>query len=248
MNTIGRYIIISFKENFVYRLNAFLVILDSFIDISGIFIFWYSLTKIGFLPEGLDETGVYHFIAFTIIAFAVRALFVGTIDLADHIVEGTLDYYLVKPYNAYMLILLERINFLRITVMFTVGTIILLLHADSFLEALLGIVVSTLGTIAICLIPIILTLLSFYFKKMDGLYYLMSYLYITMNYPTTMYSRDLRKVFTFIFPIAFSATIPAQIQSVSNSLLLYIAIFLGMELLVFKLFWKIFRGHYEPTN
>ena len=59
------------------------------------------------LPAGLL------FMGFSLISSSVSNLFVGAWDLESHVLEGTLDAYLVKPCSPMLLILLERANFLR---------------------------------------------------------------------------------------------------------------------------------------
>lgn len=169
MNIIVRYIGLSWKKNFAYRINGFLVILDTMMDCFTLWLFWASLLELNLDLMGWTPEAIRLFLGYSLISSAVANLFVGAWDIGDHIPDGTLDTYLVRPCNPVLLILLERANFLRFAVTFPAGLVMVLRYGGSGHPALLlgGIALSILGTVLLQLLVLCIYILSFLVQE-DG--------------------------------------------------------------------------------
>lgn len=102
-------------------MNGAMVILDTLMDCFSIWLFWASLLEMGIHIPGWDVRALRLFMGYSLISMGIAVLFVGNNDIQRHVLDGTLDPYLVKPCHPILLLLLERANFLRLLVAFPIG-------------------------------------------------------------------------------------------------------------------------------
>lgn len=252
MNIIVRYIGLSWKKNFAYRVNGFLVILDTMMDCFTLWLFWASLLELDLDLMGWTPEAIRLFLGYSLISSAVANLFVGAWDIGDHIPDGTLDTYLVRPCNPVLLILLERANFLRFAVTFPAGLVMVLRYGGSGHPALLlgGIALSILGTVMLQMLVLCVYILSFWFKKMDTCADIFESALSVSRYPLVFFGKKLGLFLTYVLPVAFTATIPTELvagQTLRWSLPAFLGLSVGFVLLAYGL-WRAGRRKYESAN
>lgn len=252
MNIIVRYIIISLKKNFINKMNAVMVILDTVLACFSIWLFWNSLLEMDLQIEGWGISSIQMFIGFSLIARAFTNLTVGDYDIQQHIAKGTLDNFLVKPCNPIIAIMMERPDFLQFFVTFFIGLICVFIHCDGSKigYALIAIFVCIIATITLCLLEVMIFEGAFWLKKTDmfaDVYFAIS---SVSKYPLVFFGKKITLFLTYILPVAYVGTIPTEITAggVLSISILVPLLLLGINLLGVTILWKLGRRRYESTN
>lgn len=252
MSTIVRYILISVKKNFTYKMNGLMVIIDSVIDCFSIWLFWSSLLEMGITVPGWNDYALQLFMGFSLISASIAVLFVGSYDIERHILKGSLDDILLRPCNPVLYIMAERANFLRFLVMYPVG-LVLVYHgvtASSFWIITGAVIMCMLSTVSVKMISIIIYEMSFFIKKVDSIYEVISSMTIIADYPLFFLKGKVRFILTYLLPITLIATIPVEFILHGLNILLYGVplCLLLLEIFCIKIIWKAGRDRYESTN
>lgn len=252
MSTIGRYIQLSLKKMFTYRMNMVSVIIDTVIDCFSIWLFWKSIMELELNLATWNDKYIYLFIGYSMIFRSVYTIFSKCWDLQKNIIQGTLDIYLVRPGNPVVMILLENVNCLRIFLSFGIGIIILMIHVEraNFFYSCIAIIVCIIASICMGLIKVIVYECSFFFRKMDSIAEIVETVFTVTDYPIILFGKNFVLFFTFIIPAAFVATIPTTIsvQGMNDTNIIAVFIAFGILLLISTVLWKVGRNVYESTN
>lgn len=135
--------------------------------------------------------------------------------LMEDIREGTLDYALTRPADAQLLVSVRQVSFWNlidviigagvvawavVSLTTTVGPIDIVL----FLAALLC------GMVIMYCIWLSFTTLSFRLVDIDEAMQMLTGIYEAARWPVTVYPAWLRGVLTFLVPLAFAVTVPAE--------------------------------------
>lgn len=169
--------------------------------------------------------------------------------------EGTLDFVLTKPVDAQVLVSVRQIRIWQVTDV-VIGLIVLgvglaqiggrtgLVEAAAFLAALL------LGASMIYCFWMILTIGAFWIVRMDELHELFEGVYQSGRWPVGVYPSWLRIGLTFLVPIAFAVTVPAEaLAGRLTPLTLAGAAAFALALLAFtRWFWRFGLRHYSGAS
>lgn len=252
MNIIARYIVISLKKNFTYKMNGVMVILDTILACFSIWLFWNSLLELDLKIDGWGINSIQMFIGFSLIARAFTNLTVGDYEIQEHIIKGTLDNYLVKPCNPIVAIMMERPDFLQFFVTFFIGLACVFVHCDGSKigYALVSILVCMISTMTLCLLEVMIFEGAFWMKKTDvfaDIYFAIS---SVSKYPLVFFGKRITLFFTYILPVAYVGTIPTEttINGILSITILIPLLLLGINLFGVTLLWKLGRRRYESTN
>ncbi len=175
--------------------------------------------------------------------------------LMGDIQSGTLDFALTRPADAQMLISIREVRIWQF-VDVLMGLVVLgyaannlkgtvgILQVTAFIAALL------IGAVMIYCFWLILTTGAFWVIRMEQVVELFQGLYQAGRWPVGIYPDWLRTGLTFLVPVAFAVTVPAE--ALSNrlnieTLLLAFGIMVG--LLVFsRWFWKVGVRNYSGAS
>ena len=169
--------------------------------------------------------------------------------------EGTLDFVLTKPEDAQVLVSIRDVRIWQLTDV-AIGLVVLafavvqmqgragLLEAAAFVAALL------LGGSMIYCFWLILTIGAFWVVRMDELHELFEGLYQSGRWPVGIYPGWLRIGLTFLVPVAFAVTVPAE--ALSGRLTpgtFALAVGFAAVLLAFtRWFWRFGLRHYSGAS
>jgi ABC-2 type transport system permease protein len=137
------------------------------------------------------------------------------VRLMEEIRDGKLDFALTKPADAQVLISVRELRVWR-TVDVLLGAIVL---GYGLLQLEVGVtpigaaafaVALGLGALMIYCFWLILTVGAFWIVRMDELAELFEGIYQSGRWPVTVYPGWLRVSLTFLVPIAFAVTVPAE--------------------------------------
>jgi ABC-2 type transport system permease protein len=240
-----------------YRANFFIQLFESIVLVgTGLIalavIFDHTSDLNGWTrPELMVVMGVYTMVG-GIIGFAIEPN-MGRI-LAD-IHQGTFDYVLTKPVDSQLLSSVRQFHLWRlIDVGVGIGVIVWgLVRMDDSLGAdeVAGFALTLVaGMILIYCLWLIVTAGAFWVVRMDMVQDLFTGLYRAGQYPVTVYPVGLKLVLTYLVPIGFAVTVPAE--SLTGRLtwtrVAVTALFLVVVFVVTRLTWRAGTRHYSGAS
>jgi ABC-2 type transport system permease protein len=129
--------------------------------------------------------------------------------------EGTLDFVLTKPEDAQVLVSVRDVKIWQ-SVDIIVGLVVLGIGVSQVqasigpVQVLAFLVALLLGGLMIYCFWLIITTGAFWIVRMDEVHELFDGLYQSGRWPVTIYPGWLRYSLTFLVPIAFAVTVPAE--------------------------------------
>jgi ABC-2 type transport system permease protein len=260
MNTL-RLLYIFFRVNVLnetaYRVNFFVQLLQSVLELgtalAGLGVIFSFTTSLG--GWGPDEmlalVGVYFLIG-GVISLLIQP---GMSALIDSVRDGTLDFTLTKPEDSQLLVSIQKVAiFSLIDLLLGAGVLTAALirlgetisgwQAAAFLGSLAG------GVMIVYSFWLILASLSFWFVRVENLLEIFRSMYEAGRWPVSLYPDWLRFGLTFIVPVAFATTIPAQtLTGKSNGWTLAGVAALAVGLfIVARLIWKLGLKRYAGAS
>lgn len=194
----------------------------------------------------------------------VHTLMAGVIGMVIHpnmqrllgdVREGTLDFILTKPEDAQVLVSVREVRIWRV-VDVVIGAIVLVAAGTQLagrvgpLEAAAFLVALGLGASMIYCFWLILTIGAFWIVRMDELHELFEGVYQSGRWPVGIYPGWLRIGLTFIVPIAFAVTVPAEALSGRLTPATFgLAVSFAAALFAFtRWFWRFGLRHYSGAS
>jgi ABC-2 type transport system permease protein len=168
---------------------------------------------------------------------------------------GTLDFMILKPEDAQFLISVRQIEIWKlidillglvvmIVALVRLGVQFGLLQAISFGVALLA------GGIIVYSFWLILATSAFWFVKTENILVIFQAMYQAGRWPVTIYPVWLQTILTFLVPVAFAVTVPAQAitgRLSVQTLALAVALAVGL-FLVSRWFWRFGIRFYSGAS
>jgi ABC-2 type transport system permease protein len=240
-----------------YRVNFFIQLFQSLLElgtaIAGLaVIFSYTDSLGGWSPdEVLALVGVYFLIG-GIIGLVIQP---GMEQLIESVREGTLDFLLVKPEDAQLLVSVQHVEIWKLidvvlgfgvlaTALFRLGERVGLAQAVAFAVMLAA------GGAIVYSFWLILATLSFWFVKVDNILVIFQSMYEAGRWPVSLYPPWLRFALTFLIPVAFATTIPAEALTgrLTPETLVGAALAAVVLLVVARVFWGIGVRQYNGAS
>jgi ABC-2 type transport system permease protein len=251
------YLRIGIMNEFQYRANLYIQVLQTFIALAtgliGLNLVFSQTTDLGGWnkAELLAVMGV-----FTIMGGVIRAAIQPNMErLMEEIREGTLDYALTKPADSQLFVSVREF---RLWQMVDVATgIVVLIVALTQLSwlvdfwAVLGFFSAlAMGAVMIYCFWLIVTSTAFWFVRVHEIADLFVGLYAAGRWPVDIYPNWLRYGLTFLVPVAFAVTVPAQALTGRLSLQIWLgALALTVVLfIVARTIWRIGLKNYSGAS
>ena len=169
--------------------------------------------------------------------------------------DGTLDFTLTKPEDAQFLVSIRRVNIWSI-IDIILGLAVLLIalvrlgekvgvgQAGEFVLMLIA------GAVIIYSFFLILATLSFWFVRVENILVIFQSMYEAGRWPVSLYPGWLRYGLTFVIPVAFATTVPAEALT---GRLNWITLILGVAIAVFllivsRIFWRVGLRRYSGSS
>jgi ABC-2 type transport system permease protein len=175
--------------------------------------------------------------------------------LREDIREGTFDFVLTKPEDVQLLSSVREIRIWRI-VDVLVGIVVLGV-AISLLQNSIGVVDALafgfallIGGLMIYCFWLILTTVAFWIVRIDEIHELFEGVYQSGRWPVTLYPEWLRVSLTFLVPIAFAVTVPAQALTgrLTPETLALATAFAVLLLAGTRWFWRVGTRRYSGAS
>lgn len=210
-------------NEFQYRLNFFVQLLQSTIALA------VGLVAIAIVYSHTDELGGWSS-AQLLAVMGVHLLIGGVIrtfvapnmrKLMEDVVEGTLDYALTRPADSQLMVSVREFSIWN-AIDIVIGFVVVVwagfaVEGAMGLFGTLGFVVTILcGAIIVYSVWLSATTVTFRLIRGDYMAQLLDGIYEAGRWPVTLYPGWLRMSLTFLIPLAFAVTVPAE--AVSNRL------------------------------
>lgn len=175
--------------------------------------------------------------------------------LMEDVRQGTLDFTLTKPQDAQLLISVRQMQIWKL-VDIMLGTGVLLIALVRLAKAIgpgeaVGFVLSLLaGGAIVYSFWLILATCCFWFVRIDNILVIFESMYEAGRWPVTIYPGALRWALTFLVPVAFAVTVPAEALTgrLTVSALLGAAALAVALLAASRWFWSVGIRHYTGAS
>jgi ABC-2 type transport system permease protein len=169
--------------------------------------------------------------------------------------DGTLDFTLVKPEDSQFLVTFQVVNIWK--------SIDIVLGCAVLLSALVKLAVRislaqaagfglmlVAGAILIYSFWVILAALSFWFVRVENILVIFQSMYEAGRWPVSLYPGWLRFALTFIVPVAFATTVPAEALTgrLTNDTLLAGVLAAFLLFLLSRIVWRIGLRQYSGAS
>lgn len=230
-----------------YRVNFFVQILQTLIALAtGLvvlsLVFEYADSLNGWSqPELLVVMGV-HFLIGGVVKMFIQP---NMMRLMDEIGQGTLDYTLTKPENAQLLVSVRELQFWQIVDVLT-GLVVLGWGLVSLQASMTAVNMASfllmlfLGITLMYSFWLMIATVTFWVIRVGNIVLIWQSLYQAGRWPVSIYPGWLRLVLTFLVPVAFAVTIPAETFTGRSSLGL-IGFAVGLTAVLFFVANRVWR-------
>ncbi len=257
LRLLGIHLRLGILNELQYRTNLFIQLIQSTVGLMtallGLGVVFSKTDSLGgwSAPELLAIIGVY-----TLVSGITQLVFQPSLArFMEDVRLGTLDFTLTKPVDAQILISVRQVEVWKL-VDVVVGIVVLGVaiaqlgeivgptEAVAFLVALLA------GVTIIYSFLLILATCVFWFIRLDNILNIFQSMYEAGKWPIGIYPPWLRAMLTFLVPIGFAITVPAEgLVGRLTSPELFGAIALAVVLpLIARVFWRIGVRHYSGAS
>jgi ABC-2 type transport system permease protein len=200
-----------------YRVNFFIQLFQSLMELgtalAGLAVIFSHTDTLGGwrADEVLALVGVY-FLVGGMIGLVIQP---GMARLIDSVRDGTLDFTLTKPEDAQVLVSIQRVEIWKLLdVVLGCGVLATALvrmggrvggHEAVGFAAMLA-----AGGVIIYSFWLILATLAFWFVRVENILEIFQSMYEAGRWPVSLYPGWLRFALTFVVPVAFATTVPAE--------------------------------------
>jgi ABC-2 type transport system permease protein len=257
LRLIWTYTRLSALNELQYRANFFMQFFSSLLTLANgliglALVFYHTETLAGWEPmELLVVVGVY-----TLIGGLIRAMIQPNMwRIMDGVHEGTLDFTLTKPEDAQLLVSMANFQLWKLVdviIGFVVlGYAVLKLGARVGIgEAVVFAVVLTCGGLMVYSLWLAIATTSFWVVRIWSLFEFFENMYQAGRWPVGIYPSWLRLILTFLVPVAFAVTAPAEALTArlnTQTLLLALAVAV-VTLIASRMFWKFGLQNYSGAS
>ncbi len=230
-----------------YRVNFFVQLFESVLElgtaIAGLaVIFSYTSNLGGWKPdEVLALVGV-----FFLVGGAIRMVIQPSLEqLIESVRDGTLDFTLAKPVDAQLMVSIQKLDLWKLVdVGLGAGVLAVALvrigeHVGTW-EAVAFAATLVAGGVIVYSFWTILATTAFWFVRVENILVIFQSMYEAGRWPVSIYPGWLRFALTFIVPVAFAVTVPAQalagklsVRTLAGAVTLAVGLFI-----LARLFWR----------
>ncbi len=253
----GVFLRLSALNELQYRVNFFLELLNSSLalatGLAGLALVFYHTEDLGGwrAPELIVVVGVYTLISGLINVFVQQSMF----RLMGSIREGTFDYVVTKPADAQFVSSIINIQIWK-SVDLILGAIVVAIGLTQLgasvgvLDALAFAVTMLAGGAMVYSLWLILTTTAFWFVQVWAVLDLLQQVTQAGRWPVGLYPIWLRIVLTFLVPVAFAVTVPAEALTgrlTAANMLVAAGVAVAL-LIISRVFWRFGLRHYSGAS
>lgn len=257
LRLLGLYIKISALNELQYRANFFVQLFQSALAlgtglVSLSLVFSYTATLGGWRQDELLIVMGVHIL----VGGLIKTLIQPNMErLMEDVQQGTLDYALTKPADSQVLVSVREFRVWQ-TIDIVMGAIVMavgvwrLRGSIGALDALAFGAAILLGGLMIYSVWLMLTTGSFWIVRVDNILEIFQSFYQAGRWPVGIYPGWLRSSLTFIVPVAFAVTVPAEALTnrLTGTVLLGMAGLAALLFVLARLFWRFGLRNYSGAS
>lgn len=252
-----QFVVMAFVRETEYRAHFFLNLLNGIAQLAlavatFLLIYRYTDTIAGWTrDEALLLVGIYRVVEGLIglqITLNMRSI-------SGYIRRGELDFYLLRPISSQFLVSLRRLRLEEIgNVLVGLGLALYAGNAAGVHWSALAVAEAAgfllCGVILLYALWFFTVTLSFWLVQVDTIDLIFFSLLETARYPVNYYTGAVRALLTFVIPVAFATTFPAQalLGGADHRLLPIGAALAVVALLGTRAFWNYAVRHYSSAS
>ncbi|MBI2018046.1 ABC-2 family transporter protein [Candidatus Daviesbacteria bacterium] len=217
------------------------------------FFIWVLLSRTQALAGYSLTQTFFFYLSFNLIDVIAQLLFREVYRFRPAVVNGTFDFYLIKPYNALFRALTSGPDLLDIiTLIPLLGAIAYFIGVlqINFFNVLIFVLLALAGFLIATAFHILVLALAVATTEID--HAIMLYRDVTNlgRFPIDIYKEPLRGFLTFIIPVGLMMSFPAKslMGFLSPLLVIYTLIFSLVFLYLSILIWKLSLKHYSSAS
>lgn len=257
LRLIGLFARISVQDDAAYRVDFLAHVLVTILHFAGELL---GLWTIYSNTDAIGDWGVWHLLAllgvFRIMTGVIAMVIAPNMRLImEEIRDGKLDYVVIKPIHSQFYVSFRRMVIWRAAdIVLGIGLIafaIARLHATlSIASALLFIVMLASGVVIIYSFWLMLATLAFWLTRVNNMEMVFWNVFEAGRYPVHIYDPRVRWALTFIVPLAFLTTFPAEAlvgRAEPHGVLLAVMM-ATLSLIGASLFWRFGLSRYAGAS
>lgn len=240
-----------------YRANFWINLLQSSLSLLSALagmsvVFYHTDALAGWQPmELLALLGIYFLMSGFISTFVQPSMERFLTDIR----QGTFDFVLTKPRDSQFLMSIRRISIWSLMDVL-LGSALLIValvrlgRGFSLTQGLSSLLVLAAGAIIVYSFWLMLATIAFWFVKVENILVVFQSMYQAGRWPVSIYPAVLRVLLTFLVPVAFAVTVPAEAvvgrltwTSLVSALVLAIVIFVAA-----RAFWRYGVRNYSGAS
>lgn len=240
-----------------YRANFFIQLFQSLLElgaaIAGVAIVFSHTEELGGWRQAelIALLGVYF-----LVGGLIRTLIQPSMQrFMEQVRLGTLDFTLTKPEDAQLLVSIQQVQIWKLTDVvlgvITLGVALARLDESLGVAGAVAFGVALLaGGAIVYSFWLMLATCAFWFVRVENILVIFQSMYEAGRWPVGIYPGWLRLSLTFLVPVAFATTVPAEALSgrlTTTTLLGAIALALAL-LAASRLFWRTGLRHYSGAS
>ena len=245
------------KNEMAYRLNLLLGVFEMLLvmgtSIGAVLVLFTHTSSLNgwTLPQMIALTGVYY-----VLQGGVNLVFSPSFEkLMEHVRMGTLDFTLLKPANAQLLLSTRHFAMIRVADLLLGLAIVavgLYMLSESVTPwALLSFAVTlACGVMLVYALLLVLVTLSFWFVRIDNIMAIFWAFTDAGRFPIDLYPGWLRFTLATVVPIGIAVTVPAQAIAGRMPLETFFGMLIGttIALAVASWFWRVGLRNYTGAS
>jgi ABC-2 type transport system permease protein len=251
------YLRVGIQNEMQYRANFFVQMGQSLISLAtGLIGLWLVFSQTNELNGWTEAELLVVMGIFVLMGGVINAVIQPNMTrLLEEIQLGTLDYALTKPADAQGLISVREFRLWSLTDV-VVGILVLsygVWHYQGFVgivQSLAFMLALLMGSILIYCFWLIITSTAFWIVRVDEIVNLFQGVYAAGRWPVSIYPRWLQVGLTFIVPVAFAVTIPAEALTSRLTPLILVGTFALTIFFTFvaRLIWRLGLKNYSGAS
>ena len=257
LNTLRIFWSASISAEMEYRVNFAMAAFSSVMTLGGTLLMLFLFYRTGYQMGGwhwrdaLAVVGVFTFLE------GMQATFMAPnrTRVTEHVREGTLDFVLLKPIDSQFWLSVRSVSLWGIpNIVMGAALIVYSLLSRETVPPLIGV---AFGLLALALAVLmlyslgyLLSTISIWYIKLYNITMAMQALVETGRYPITAYPAAYQGFFTFVLPVAFMTTVPAQLMTGQGGTgwLLGAVVVAGLLLAMSIGFWRFALRYYTSAS
>ena len=254
-NTLKLFLLTSLAAEMEYRVNFAIASIVGLGRAAGAVFTLYLLCQDGYAPGGWDfNQGMLVIGCFTLMSGLISTILETNLSyLVRHVRNGTLDFILLKPIDSQFWLSTRRFSPWGIPdLIYGIGLIIFaaVKTQTPIINMLYGIFPILCAMLTLYGLWFILATSSILFVNVNNITYVLSGLLDAGRFPIKAYPDAYRFFFTFIIPIAFLTTVPAQVM-LGEDIAFWIIISTLVStfvLILSRLWWFYIQRYYTSAS